>query len=70
VAGVGVGPDGASRGPGPCFTVSFPKGAGASSTRLNERRLGAVEAPDEAAAIEKGAAEFKAPANRLMAVRR
>jgi hypothetical protein len=31
--------------------------------------LGNVEAPDEAAAIEKGAAEFKVPANRLMAVR-
>jgi hypothetical protein len=27
-------------------------------------------APDEATAIEKGAAEFKVPANRLMAVRR
>lgn len=33
-------------------------------------RLGVVEAPDEAAAIEKGAGEFKVPANRLMAVRR
>ena len=33
-------------------------------------RLGIVEAPDEAAAIEKGAAEFKVPANRLMAIRR
>jgi hypothetical protein len=33
-------------------------------------RLGTVEAPDEAAAIEKGAAEFKVPANRLMAIRR
>jgi hypothetical protein len=32
--------------------------------------LGNVEAPDEAAAIEKGAAEFKVPANRLMAIRR
>jgi hypothetical protein len=32
--------------------------------------LGTVEAPDEAAAIEKGAAEFKVPANRLMAIRR
>jgi hypothetical protein len=32
--------------------------------------LGNVEAPDEAAAIEKGAAEFKVPATRLMAVRR
>jgi hypothetical protein len=31
--------------------------------------LGAVEAPDEAAAIEKGAADFKVPANRLMAIR-
>jgi hypothetical protein len=33
-------------------------------------RLGTVEAPDEATAIEKGAAEFKVPANRLMAIRR
>jgi hypothetical protein len=33
-------------------------------------RLATVEAPDEAAAIEKGAAEFKVPANRLMAIRR
>jgi hypothetical protein len=32
--------------------------------------LGNAEAPDEAAAIEKGAAEFKVPAKRLMAVRR
>jgi hypothetical protein len=32
--------------------------------------LGAVEAPDQAAVIEKAAAEFKVPANRLMAVRR
>jgi hypothetical protein len=32
--------------------------------------LGGVDAPDEAAAIEKAAAEFKVPANRLMAVRR
>jgi hypothetical protein len=31
--------------------------------------LGEVDAPDEAAAIEKAAAEFKAPANRLMAIR-
>jgi hypothetical protein len=29
--------------------------------------LGAVEAPDEGAAMEKAAAEFKVPANRLMA---
>jgi hypothetical protein len=33
-------------------------------------RLGAVEAPDEAAAIEKTAAEFRVPANRLTAIRR
>jgi hypothetical protein len=33
-------------------------------------RLRTVEAPDEATAIEKGAAEFGVPANRLMAVRR
>ena len=32
--------------------------------------LGEVEAPDEAAATEKGAAEFRVPANRLMALRR
>jgi hypothetical protein len=32
--------------------------------------LGNVEALDETTAIEKGAAEFKVPANRLMAVRR
>jgi hypothetical protein len=30
-------------------------------------RLGTVEAPDEATAIERGAAEFKVPASRLMA---
>jgi hypothetical protein len=33
-------------------------------------RLGAVEAPDEATAIEKGAAEFGVSAKRLMAIRR
>jgi hypothetical protein len=33
-------------------------------------RLGTVEASDEATAIERGAAEFKVPANRPMAVRR
>jgi hypothetical protein len=32
--------------------------------------LGNVEAPDEATAIERGTAEFKVPANRLMAIRR
>jgi hypothetical protein len=32
--------------------------------------LGAVEAPDEATTMEKAAAEFKIPANRLMAIRR
>jgi hypothetical protein len=32
--------------------------------------LGDVEAPDEAAAMEKAAEEFKVPANRLMAIRR
>jgi len=31
--------------------------------------LGEVEAPNEATAIEKAAAEFKVPANRLMAIR-
>jgi hypothetical protein len=33
-------------------------------------RLGTVEAPDEATAMEKAAVEFKMPANRLMALRR
>jgi hypothetical protein len=33
-------------------------------------RLGTVEVPDEAAAIEKGAAEFKVSATRLMVIRR
>jgi hypothetical protein len=32
--------------------------------------LGAVEAPDEATAVEKAAAEFKMPATKLMAIRR
>jgi hypothetical protein len=32
--------------------------------------LGEVEAPDEAAAIEKAAAEYKVPATRLMTTRR
>jgi hypothetical protein len=32
--------------------------------------LGTIEAADEAAAIEKGAAEFKVAAKRLMALRR
>jgi hypothetical protein len=32
--------------------------------------LGEVEAPDEAAAIEKGATEFKVPATKLTAIRR
>ena len=32
--------------------------------------LGEVEATDEAAALEKAAAAFKVPANRLMAIRR
>jgi hypothetical protein len=32
--------------------------------------LGDVEAPDEAAAMEKAAEEFKVPATRLMALRR
>jgi hypothetical protein len=32
--------------------------------------LGNVGAPDEATAIQMGAAEFKVPANRLMAIRR
>jgi hypothetical protein len=33
------------------------------------RRLGAVEAPEEAAAIERAATEFKVPATKLMARR-
>jgi membrane-bound lytic murein transglycosylase B len=33
-------------------------------------RLGTVEAADEATAIDKAAAEFKVPANRLMSIRR
>jgi hypothetical protein len=33
-------------------------------------RLSTVEAADEATAIERGAAAFEVPANRLMAVRR
>jgi hypothetical protein len=32
--------------------------------------LGEVEAPDEATAMEKGAAEFGVPSKRLMALRR
>jgi hypothetical protein len=32
--------------------------------------LGTVESPDEAAAMEKAATEFKVPAKRLMALRR
>ena len=32
--------------------------------------LGVVEAADEATAMDKAAAEFKVPANRLMAIRR
>jgi hypothetical protein len=32
--------------------------------------LGALEAPDEAIAMEKTSAEFKVPANRPMAIRR
>jgi hypothetical protein len=38
--------------------------------RAKAVRLGTVEAAGEAPAIEKAAAEFKVPANRLMAVRR
>jgi hypothetical protein len=32
--------------------------------------LGEVEAPDEAAAVAKAAAQFKVPATRLMVIRR
>ena len=35
-----------------------------------QERLGVVEAPDEATAIEKGAAEFKVPANGGQAMAR
>jgi hypothetical protein len=35
-----------------------------------QERLGTVEAPNVAAAIERGAAEFKVPVKRLMAIRR
>jgi hypothetical protein len=35
-----------------------------------QERLGTVEAPDEATAMEKVAAEFKVAAKRLMAIRR
>jgi hypothetical protein len=33
-------------------------------------RPGTIEAPDEASAMEKAAAEFKVPATRLLALRR
>jgi hypothetical protein len=33
-------------------------------------RLGTIEAPDEATAMEKAAEEFKVPASRLLVVRR
>ena len=33
-------------------------------------KLGTVEAPDEAAAMEKASVEFKVAAKRLMAIRR
>jgi hypothetical protein len=36
----------------------------------NVVRLGTVEAPDAATAIEKAAVEYKVPATRLMAIRR
>jgi hypothetical protein len=35
-----------------------------------QERLGTIEAPEEAAAIAKAAAEFGVKANRLMAIRR
>ncbi len=35
-----------------------------------QERLGIVEAPDEAAAMEKGAAEFGVKTKRLVAIRR
>jgi hypothetical protein len=39
--------------------------------RLQQQmRRGTADAPDEAAAVEKAAAEFKVLANRLMAIRR
>jgi hypothetical protein len=45
-------------------------GQQARSAAWASRLAGNVEAADEAAAIEKGAAEFKVSANRLMAVKR
>ncbi len=41
---------------------------GSLQDRRKAVRLGTVEAPDAATAIEKGAAEFKVPANKLMAM--
>jgi hypothetical protein len=35
-----------------------------------QERLGTVEAPDEATAMEKVAAEFKVPVTRLLAIGR
>jgi hypothetical protein len=39
-------------------------------TRQEAVWLGEVEAPDEVAAMEKAAAEFKVPATGLMAIQR
>jgi hypothetical protein len=41
-----------------------------SLTRQEAVCLGEVETSDEAAAMEEAAAEFKVPANRLMAIPR
>jgi hypothetical protein len=38
--------------------------------KIAAKRLGTIDAPDEATAIEKAAAEFEVPATELMAVRR
>jgi hypothetical protein len=40
----------------------------AEAARLERRHV--RQAPDEAAAMEKGAVEFKVPAKRVMAIRR
>jgi hypothetical protein len=41
-----------------------------SEPTVGSGQPGRVEAPDEAGTMEKAAAEFKMPANRLMAIQR